>query len=561
MNVEQGGSGVANVLRYWHTIRHLRPTQVVSRARFTLWRAAPDRRPAPPRRVVRNAGWVLPAPHRQAIEDADTFNFLNERRTLSDHGWDDPAAAKLWRYNLHYFNDLVGPMTDERRRLLHSLMTRWVDENPPGAGTGWEPYPTSLRIVNWIKWGLGRGPIEARDAESLAIQVRWLRQRLEYHLLGNHLFANAKALVFAGVFFDGPEALRWLNDGLAILARQIPAQILRDGGHFEQSTMYHALALDDMLDLVNLSFAFADVIPPSWRRIVAHWPERVQSMRAWLRAMCHPDGEIAFFNDAALGVACSPAFLDAYATRLGLPALPQADGSVHVLDATGYIRAQQPAAVALLDVGRVGPDHLPAHAHADTLSFELSVFGRRVLVNSGTSCYGVGAERLRQRGTSAHNTVVVDGENSSDVWSGFRVGHRARPIDLRVADGDRIAVSCAHDGYRNRGSRATHTRRWILDRTSMVVEDEVGAGVRSADARFHLHPAVACDIAADPRRVLLQLPGGATVDVVAERGLMRVEEATWHPEFGVSVPTHCIVVALEGGLSSVRLSWEREGAT
>ena len=81
--------------------------------------------------------------------------------------------------------------------------------------------------------------------------------------------------------------------------------------------------------------------------------------------------------------------------------------------------------MALLDVAPVGPDYLPGHAHADTLSFELSLFGQRVLVNSGTSQYEAGPERSRQRGTAAHNTVIVDGHDSSEVWAGFRVARRA----------------------------------------------------------------------------------------------------------------------------------------
>ena len=66
-------------------------------------------------------------------------------------------------------------------------------------------------------------------------------------------------------------------------------------------------------------------------------------------------------------------------------------------------------AVAIGDIGNVGPDYIPGHAHADTLSFEMSVFDMRFIVNSGTSVYGLGAERLRQRGTAAHSTVVIDG--------------------------------------------------------------------------------------------------------------------------------------------------------
>ena len=58
--------------------------------------------------------------------------------------------------------------------------------------------------------------------------------------------------------FDGPEGARWLTKGLGILARQIPEQILADGGHFERSTMYHALALEDILDLINVSRPLGD---------------------------------------------------------------------------------------------------------------------------------------------------------------------------------------------------------------------------------------------------------------------------------------------------------------
>ena len=84
------------------------------------------------------------------------------------------------------------------------------------------------------------------------MQVRFLRKRLEIHLLGNHLFANAKALVFAGLYFTGNEADEWLGKGLAILEREVPEQVLRDGGHFERSPMHHGIILEDLLDLLNV---------------------------------------------------------------------------------------------------------------------------------------------------------------------------------------------------------------------------------------------------------------------------------------------------------------------
>ena len=116
-------------------------------------------------------------------------------------------------------------------------------------------------------------------------------------------------------------------------------------------------------------------------------------MGRWLRAMCHPDGEIAFFNDAAIGIAPSPEHLFDYARRLGLPDSRLSEELYH-LDSTGYIRISKGEAVLLIDVAPIGPDYLPGHAHADTLSYELSLSGKRVLVNSGTSRYGSGREEI-----------------------------------------------------------------------------------------------------------------------------------------------------------------------
>lgn len=84
--------------------------------------------------------------------------------------------------------------------LQERLILRWVEENPPAVGNGWEPYPTSLRIVNWIKWAQAGNLLPESARQSLAIQVRWLSKRVEHHLLANHLFVNAKALAIAGMF-------------------------------------------------------------------------------------------------------------------------------------------------------------------------------------------------------------------------------------------------------------------------------------------------------------------------------------------------------------------------
>ncbi|MDB5905722.1 MAG: Heparinase family protein, partial [Betaproteobacteria bacterium] len=501
--------------------------------------------------------WAAPARRKASLVERERFCLLNQTHALSDRGWDDEALDKLWRYHLHYFDDLNAEGADSRTPWHRELIERWVRENPPAAGSGWEPYPTSLRIVNWIKWALAGNALPQVCADSLAAQARWLSRRLEIHLLGNHLFANAKALLFAGVYFDGREAQGWQDKALLILAREIPEQILGDGGHFERSTMYHALALEDMLDLCNVVAAYPNAAAPGRADEIRHWREQVGPMRAWLAAMCHPDGEIAFFNDAALGIAPARVELEDYASRLAFLPLAAPAGPVIALGESGYVRVDLDAAVALLDVAPVGPDYLPGHAHADTLSFELSVFGQRVFVNSGTSCYGGGAERLRQRGTAAHNTVVVDGKDSSEVWGGFRVARRARPLGLEIAVDDAIEVRCAHDGYARPRREQEHRRQWRFGDCELVVEDTVTGDFDRAQARFHLHPAIAVPAdGAHAGGAVLQIAGQRDIEVRVEGGVMRIEPSTWHPEFGRSIASLCLVVDFTAAPLRTRIDWK-----
>lgn len=543
---------MSRIALYLHTVRYLKPVQIYGRAWLHLRRPRVQRGPTPPR-AIPSGMWVEPAFRRPSLAAPHELHVLNRRINLRAHGWDDDALELLVRYNLHYFDDLAAPPTAVRLPWQSSLIEQWIHENPPGRGTGWAPYPTSLRIVNWIKWVMrGQAPSPAMLG-SLAVQARWLARRFEVHLLGNHLLVNAKALVFAALFFDGPEADRWLVDGMRTLERELKEQILPDGAHFELSPMYHALALEDLLDLLNLFAAFPTRLS-RYAGTVDEVRTHVGAMRRWLATMCHPDGEISFFNDAATGIAPTPAALEEYARRLPLDPVV-GGGRVTHLRSSGYVRLALGDCVALLDVGRVGPDYLPAHAHADTLSFELSLFGHRVIVNSGTSQYGISPERQRQRETAAHSTVVVDGRSSSEVWAGFRVARRAYPRDLVVMPDTPIVVHCAHDGYRRLPGRPVHRRKWKLSPHDLVVEDQVQGGSYPAEARYHLHPSV--DVATDAASAVatLRLPTGVAVTATIEQGRLEIVESQWHPEFGVAIASRCLAVGLVNGLSVVRLQW------
>ena len=156
---------------------------------------------------VRTGRWRM-APERRASLDAEGVpTYLGKTAAGSiPSSWRYADYSRLWHYNLHYFDDLNADSAGQRQAVHQALVQRWIVENPPVAGTGWEPYPTSLRIVNWIKWSL-QNEVEVEGfAASLALQAAWLEQNIEWHLLGNHLLANGKAMVFAGLYFSGPDA-------------------------------------------------------------------------------------------------------------------------------------------------------------------------------------------------------------------------------------------------------------------------------------------------------------------------------------------------------------------
>jgi uncharacterized heparinase superfamily protein len=248
--------------------------------------------------------------------------------------------------------------------------------------------------------------------------------------------------------------------------------------------------------------------------------------------------------------------LKCYAERVGVasPAAIRADG-VRELDASGFLRVDRGGMSAILDVGRIGPDHVPGHGHADVLGFEVSLGNQRVLVDSGTSVYGESSERLRQRGTAAHNTVVVDGQDSSEVWKGFRVARRAHPRDVAVdASREPWTMSAAHDGYLRLPGRVMHRRQWTFGLKSLRVVDRVEGEHRTAQARFHFHPSVEIELR-DGREGRLGGLDGWNVGVAIEKGRAWLEESTWHPEFGRSLRNRCLVVDLERGESIVAFAF------
>jgi len=466
------------------------------------------------------------------------FCFLNEEARLGRPvDWAAPGQSLLWRFHLHYFHYLHLLEVEEQV----ALCREWIAATPTGTGVGWHPYPTSLRLVNWCRAGLTASDV----LESLYRQAAYLHRTVETHVQGNHLLENARALVLAGCYLQGHgEAARWRERGLAIYRDQLDEQVLSDGFHFERSPMYHALVLEGLLDVL----AVLPLDPEASARL----RRAAQAMTDALAAVLHPDGTLALFNDTTHEIAPSPEqILQRARDLLGSGLVSRStfpEAGYYVLDADDLWM--------MIDGGPAGPEYLMAHAHADIFSYELSLFGKRFVVDSGVYAYRAGAMRQYVRGTAAHNTVQVDGLDQIECWNAFRVARRDAPRDVAWRETDAGAVfKGTFDGYQARlGDNLSHHRRVEVETSArrIHVRDEVtGQGKHRAESRVRLHPDV--HIRRNGNVVSLRR-GDSQCRIEVAAGDIGREKGWYCPRFGVRHRV-CVLVLRSEGRCPLRCSY------
>lgn len=540
---------MARLRLYFETVRHLSPRQWWYRGRrivrhrwWSLTRKQAPLPAAPPLAAVPNfyqglvtlrdtPGWAqLVAPYVAAANAVAEGHFTFLHKTVSWQeapDWHMEGLSPLWRYHLHYFDYvrslLIWGAAGKQERAaatFRHLATAWMEQNRTLKGAGWHPYTLSLRIVNWLnaliyfreQWA--QSSFVETLSSSIYGQARMLRADLEFDVRGNHLLENIRALIWAGSAFTGEEPSGWLSHGLILLARETEEQILDDGGHFERVPGYQLVVLRNYLEIaVWLQRCGRDV--PEWLDAA------IRRMADFVVATLPPDGRPALFKDTAWDAAPEPlALLAAVAQYLQEPRYKRTENlSVYSLLLFGNerwaqlqgwpVRWEQPANAALvesgycvmrdtaagdyliIDVGKPCPDYNPAHAHADLFSFELFAGSARIVVDSGVYEYSPGPWRDFFRSTRAHNTVVVAGENQSEVWSSFRVGRRAQPEILHWRETGRFTIlQAAHNGYQRLRPPVRHRRTllWCRDGFWLVVDDLIGVGSAQANSYLHFHP-------------------------------------------------------------------------
>ncbi len=457
--------------RYWHTIRHLKFKQIAFQLYYRLYKPhltnSQSQHFGQP--LVFNVDPLPPKLSFKKDSHSATFQFLNQSHTFGKQiDWNWIEHGKLWTYHLNYFDYLNHPDLPSETGL--KLINEYYLSRHE-IRDGLEPYPLSLRGINWIRF-FSKHNIHDYDT-FLYDQYALLRRSLEYHLLGNHLLENAISLAFAATYFGQRE---WASKAIKIIQYELSEQILPDGGHFELSPMYHAIVMYRLSDLYNLVIS-----NPSKTKSLSALNDQLVStlsvMGSWLNTFQFGDGSLGWVNDASISMMPSkvPDLLR-YLKALGI------ELSSKPLSSSGYRRFNTPNYEVLIDIGDIGAEYIPGHAHADSLNFILNWAGQPIIVDTGISTYEANERRRIERSTIAHNTVTVKDMNSSDVWASFRVGKRAQSrVNLESAS----EISATHSGYAHYG--VEHLRTWTINDRELSISDQLIGNGSETSAKLYLH--------------------------------------------------------------------------
>lgn len=405
--------------------------------------------------------------------DNYSFTFLNIEKKMENGNidWDDEEDGKLWAYNLNYFDFLMQEGIDLE------LGQNLIEEFISGIGNrhnGLEPYPISLRGINWIKFLTLYGISSPEIDDSLYSQYYFLTKNIEYHLLGNHLLENGLSLLIGAYYFKEEYFYKLAKK---IISKELNEQILDDGAHFELSPMYHQIILYRILDCINY------LKHSDWhnRELLILLESNASKMLGWLDAVTFSDGSIPMVNDSAFGIAPNTSELFDYAARLGIVSIksPLTESGYRVVNKKNY--------ELFIDIGKIGPDYIPGHAHSDILNFLLYINGNPVITEVGTSTYENNPIRHNERSTASHNTVSIDSYEQNETWGAFRIGRRASIKSVVETDN---YISATHNGFKLAG--VYHKRTFEWSEKQITIKDFLIGKKRTGIFNIHFSPM--CDI-------------------------------------------------------------------
>ena len=417
-----------------------------------------------------------------------SFSFLNiKKQFLEQIDWNYNKHGKLWTYNLNYFDFL------NQKEMISQIGVNLILDyikNDSILKDGKEPYPISLRGMNWIKFLAENKISNTQIDKTLINHYKILSENLEYHLLGNHLLENAFSLLFGSYYFQDEKLYNKSRD---LLFLELNEQVLKDGAHLELSPMYHQIILIRLLDSIQLI-----KLNNGWKKddLISFLEQKASLMISWLFNITYKNGNIPMVNDATFNIAPKSKKIFSYAKHIGINSqnIPLSD--------SGYRKILSKHYELFIDVGDVGPDYQPGHAHSDTFNFELIKNGNPIFVDTGISTYEKNAIRQSERATHSHNTVKIGSKDQTQVWGGFRVAKRAKITHLIEKPN---FIEASHDGYLRDGYK--HTRSFLWGEKYLILKDKINKSTNNnAKAYFHLHSSVTKPLV-DGNNVLLESSG------------------------------------------------------
>ncbi len=500
----------------------------------------------------------------------------------------------IWEINRHqHLSALMATQIGHENpgQILETLQD-WIDRNPYLRGVNWtSSLELALRAISWtfiLEAARATQKVSADTFRpilgSLAQQLGFIARHLSrYSSANNHLIGEAAGLFIGSQLFTGsPRAAR----ARSILEAEIQKQVSPDGINREQATAYHLFTLEFFLLALVLGIKVGKPFSDAYR-------ERIRAMLDYLASVATSGGELPNFGDSddgrgfllgfggtslstvmALGgvlfedprylkfaaepgmavhVLLGPEGVKSFKTlkQAGSPfqyasKLYREGGKVVMGDPSLELKA-------VFDFGEHSYGSIAAHAHADALSLQIARGDRYFLIDPGTFSYHSFPEwRDYFRGTAAHNTVRIDGQNQSIIGGQFLWTHKAksRLVEWR-SDAEADICIAEHDGYRRLADPVLHRRTIEFLKAAYVfnITDEIICREKHrVEVFFHLHPE--CEIkAVGPGSVQVQR-GDQQIVITGDHSAMTFDVfkgqedpiAGWHsPAFHRKIPINTLV--------------------
>ncbi len=576
--IASGGRALAEATEHLRTLARLPTAQALARLAYDLKRpifALPFYRLSlpgfTPLTLAVSPSDAWPGDARQGSDILQgSFDFAGRRITHSAPSWAPLGAEPAWLAELHGFawlRDLRAVGGDGARRCARELVGGWLTAHESWTAAAWDPLATGRRLSHW----LGCYDFFAASAEisfrhrlhrSMTRQAQHLGRVLPAGLAGADLIAALKGLIYAGVCL--PDSTGWQEQGLAILSRELPRQILGDGVHAERNPARHMAVLRDLIDLrallhkgeVLAGRGAAGEVHAGRRGVPAGLQAAVEAMAPALRMFRHGDGGLAAFNGGTEEEGWQVDMVLQRATGRARAQSQAPDG--------GFQRLFAGRTVVLVDAGAPPPPGLDGVAHAGTLSLEISIGRERMIVNCGARP-GDPGWRQAQRTTAAHSTLIAGDTNSGELLETGGFGRRPRVRRCKRAETDgNLWLDMSHTGYQ-RPFGLRHRRRLFLaaDGTDIRGEDRLqprgktGGKSQACDftIRFHLHPDVKASVAQGGDSALLRLAKGGGWQLRAAAVRVSLEPSVYLGRKGEIRRSQQIVLSGHAGPDGANVKW------